>query len=171
MKKILTIICLSLLIALFAINLSPADEPPDRLPGFTFIIKGTPPDCYFHKNSCRMCVPDQLRDYVCFYNFTDATVTVVNEETPPGQVPFTPFELAPKESKCLIFDCTVDKEGNYKFTLAECSNAECTAELNCECTKGGYGPSLTEWGIIILLLLFIGTGTWVVLRRRKVTPA
>lgn len=40
-------------------------------------------------------------------------------------------------------------------------------------TRAGYcqAPSLTQWGLIILVALLIGSGVFIMLRRRKVVPA
>jgi hypothetical protein len=35
----------------------------------------------------------------------------------------------------------------------------------------GDGPSLSQWGLIILLVVLAGIATWVVLKRRRIVTA
>lgn len=168
MKRILTIACLLLLVALFAINLSQADEPPKRPPGYMDTIK---PDTTWDRGSWYLCTSDSFWNFMLFLNKTSGEQIVINKVAPPGQELKDPLVIPKDGIRWVEFDCKTDSQGVYIFVPAVKPLEECRITFECECEMGGYGPSLSEWGIIILLLLFVGTGTWVVLRRRKAIPA
>ena len=168
MKRILTIACLLLLVALFAVNLSEADEPSKRPRGHMDTIK---PDTTWDRGSWYLCTADSFWNFMIFHNNTSGEQIVINKEAPPGQELKDPLVIPKDQSRAVIFDCKTDLQGVYIFAPAVKQSEECHVRFECECEMGGYGPSLSEWGIIILLLLFVGTGTWVVLRRRKAIPA
>ena len=68
-------------------------------------------------------------------------------------------------------DQTAGAEEWYWETLPSGDSVIVSVLLSVAAVRTGEGPSLTQWGLIILLVILAGIATWVVLKKRRIVTA
>ena len=155
MRKI-TLTFLGLSLAFFL--LSPAilaQESYQTMPLKTVQIQAGP---VFNPTFVTMWVPGDPPLQI--WNNTGVTYTIKITQKPGAPVPDS--TVAAGASRYYTFTCP-QASGEWIFTLAESPATKLTVTVRCE----GL-PSLTQWGMIILIALIIVTGVYLWLRKRPV---
>jgi len=170
MKKI-TIVFLGLFLTLFLFN-SPiwGQEPIDEaLLARVSLIDSIPhPDTFkvvFSPNDVTVCTPSSNYDWVKVYNQTDSTLIVKNTQNPVGTTTFSDQTLVPGAHFTYQFQ-RPQMNGVWVFSVTKGSYTR-TLTVHVSCTQPT--PTLTQWGIIILVALIIVTGVYLWMRRKPVT--
>jgi plastocyanin len=85
-----------------------------------------------------------------------------------GSAPIGNFNLTPADPQEEI---TFPNAGTYNYTVTKLKG-EIIASGQVIVKQGQYcTPTLTQWGIIILIALLVGSGAFIILRRKKATMA
>ncbi len=115
-----------------------------------------------------------LSEDVVIRNYTAGQVTVVNTSSPDGlkpdlNIPGPPPPPPPYPEGSITFTCNGDA-GDWIFDVGDNGGAGTEAILTVKviCT---VLPSLTPYGIIVLVLLLVASTVWVLRRKRAGVPA
>jgi hypothetical protein len=168
MKKI-TIIILGLLLALSMFN-SPiwGQEQIEGIPyKLVNLIDKNPSDTIFNiafsPEVVGLLTYKGEKEVLKIQNNTDSTFTIQNYASPTTLLP--DFIISGNQSHIDTFYCATDS-GTWKFRI-KLSTQDTLIVINlCKPTPT---PSLTQWGMIILIALIIVTGVYLWLRRKPVT--
>jgi len=168
MKKI-TIVFLGLFLTLFLFN-SPiwGQEPIEGIPYMLVnLIDNNPhPDIFdiaFSPVVVQLLTYKGEKEVLKIQNNTDSTFTIENYVSPTTLLP--DFIISGNQSHIDTFYCATDS-GTWKFRI-KLSTQDTLIVINlCKPTPT---PSLTQWGIIILIALIIVTGIYLWMRRKPVT--
>lgn len=108
-----------------------------------------------------------LSENVVIRNYTTGQVTVVNTSSPDGLKP--DVNIPAGQEGMITFTCNGD-EGDWIFDVGDNGGAGTEAILTVKviCT---VLPSLTTYGIIVLVLLLLASTVWVIRKRRAHVPA
>lgn len=106
---------------------------------------------------------------IIFGNATSGTVTIRNTSSPAGVSLKSDVVVNASQNSTPIPFCCGDDEGTWTFEVGDGlggdPDAIFTIRLSC-----GKIPTLTPYGVMLLILLLAGTAVWV-LRRRSAAPA
>ena len=101
---------------------------------------------------------------VTFLNHTGTSINVNNTSTPSGATDKDGAlgnDVTNNNFVNYVFTCPGDA-GNWVFTITQAGHDPITVTISVICTIS----VLTNWGILILMLLIVGTGIWVMSRKR-----
>jgi len=161
MKKI-TIIILGLLLALSMFN-SPiwGQETSEELVGARVFINPGP---VFSPSTVALNLPyNNQSNNVKITNTTASTDTIQNTQAPGGASAFPDVIIGPNQDRSYLISCPTDS-GTWVFKI---KNTSVTLTVTCGPTVPF--PTLTQWGMIILIALIIVTGVYLWMRRKPVT--
>jgi hypothetical protein len=132
------------------------------------VISGDPPQ--FDVDEVIYSFPQNVCDTLRFDNIAGFSVALLNDSTPVGPSSKTPTPggdiILNNTSGKYLFCCPVD-EGQWRFMVGKQSTPGVYTDTLRVIVTCHQTPTLTEWGLIILVALLIGSGVFVMLRRRK----
>ena len=105
---------------------------------------------------------------ITFLNSTGVQINVNNTATPPAGVDKdggAGNNVADGATQAYTFSCVASAdEGTWTFTVTQGAiPINVIIEVKC---KEPPVPTMTFWGILILVLLIVGTGIWILTRKR-----
>jgi hypothetical protein len=136
-------------------------------PEIVVVVSGDP--VQFDAATVTFTLNDNASDSLRVDNDTGKDIRLINDITPIGLSSKTPGvggDLIPKgTTRKYTFTCPTDA-GHWQFQVKIDGRPswEDQLDVNVVCII----PTLTEWGIIILVLLLLATGTVAIVRKRRV---
>lgn len=107
-----------------------------------------------------------------FLNSTGVQINVNNTATPPAGVDKdggAGNDVADGATQDYVFSCVASAdEGTWIFTVTEGANPPIDVTIEVRCNEHPI-PTMTFWGILVLVLLIVGTGIWILTRKRLAT--
>jgi len=173
-KPFVILAIITLLVIIVASNYSTVwaqgDDPKTKIVTIsdTTTAQTTP---RFSKHLVVFDLKDNLCDTLRFDNTCSYSVRLLNDETPnglPSKTPGTGGDLITNgDQRKYPFCCPTDA-GTWRFMVGKAAKEAIvytdTLKVVVSCRQT---PSLTEWGLIILVALLIGSTVFIMLRRRK----
>ena len=108
-------------------------------------------------------------DIVTFLNNTGVQINVNNTATPPSKPDKDGGggnNVANNNSVDYQFNCP-DDAGSWTFTVTQGANTtNVIVNVTCTSTNCNRTPTLTQWGMLILVLLILATGVYLWMRRK-----
>jgi len=166
MKKIIIIIY-GLLLTLTLFN-SPlwGQKQSEKALGADIYIKDGP--LRFVNNSVPLAIPKNGTDTVTIYNKTDASYTVMNCLWVDNLKFSDQLLRASVGEYKYVFICP-KYAGQWRFCIQNHEDVMCTVFVSCAADSTCLGcPSLTQPGMIILIILIMSVGVYLWIRRKPV---
>jgi hypothetical protein len=109
---------------------------------------------------------------ITFLNSTGVQINVNNSTWPPAAADKdggAGNDVADAATQGYVFSCVGSAdEGTWVFTVTEGANPPIDVTIEVKCQETPI-PTMTFWGILILVLLIVGTGIWILTRKRLAT--
>ncbi|MCJ7792852.1 MAG: hypothetical protein MUP45_02655 [Candidatus Marinimicrobia bacterium] len=163
MRKIAIVFLALIPILLLSNSLIWGQETSEELVGARVYINAGP---VFSPNTVTLNLPysDQTNN-VKITNSTASTDTIQNTQAPVGATTFPDVIIAPNQDRSYLFSCPT-ASGTWTFKI---KNTSVTLTVIVNCGPDHPSPTLTQWGMIILIALIIVTGVYLWLRKKPVT--
>ena len=131
------------------------------------VIDDDPPT--FNRHEVVFSLPYDACDKLRFDNIAGFSVALLNDTTPTGLDSKTPTpggDIIPNNMSGTYEFCCPTDEGTWRFVVGKQGARDYSDTLRVIVTCH-QTPSLTQWGLIILVGLIVASTVFIMLRRRK----